>query len=721
MAIRFTQVHGTTYLNEITVEIHDEDFSGDSTGLTFTDNGLIEKSEGEYLDVIKTTNYKCSIYLDSEETLTFFDDLIEADEGRFHLVVYRDTTLLFKGRIIVDSMTKTDELNPILEFHAIDGLTLLKSVKYVGPYGNLRERIVAILNQNDVVNKMYSSSDNLLVMASNLQFDDPYYDGVSFYEHTWNSDYFFKLDKNREERLTAWEVLIESLNRYGLNLRYWKGVYYCFSAEFPGEAWNAANGYKKDGTGVAILVPGTTVNINTLALKGAKWKYENGLKTVQINAKKEFANAFFGENMIWEKLNTSYQSIGSLVHDEVYSGLVTIDVTQLLFGATGPYPPFFSVKMWIKETNFATSAVTYLRSYTQQVKHNTFQTYNMENFGSTEDYTELAYILQTGKAELKVKLPAVTYDRGIEIKFQFYQYLKYDYTAISGSPNVTTLDYNYKIKIGTEPLSEAKDLYFRATVTGDNVRELIINNLGCDYNGNDLVKTFFFDGGGSSDINKSTDRWRYSNSESWGPLEPAIVRKMLEYNEANIEKILIPCNFPLVTSESIGLPTIYLTKFVYKSITYFTYGIEIDHFKDIVRIYGFKVNAKSSKTITAFNVRSNETNPEGKETVGDTSNFGSYNEYQKGKTEVHVMDVVGDDLQLDYAIPTGSSFRSIRQSIKIFVEGVRWKQVETLVTNNANRATYTLGDDGLATFHPAIPNKTVIADIVNYFETGIST
>ncbi|MBK7789138.1 MAG: hypothetical protein IPJ54_11270 [Saprospiraceae bacterium] len=126
MAIRFTQVHGTTYLNEITVEIHDEDFSGDSTGLTFTDNGLIEKSEGEYLDLIKTTNYKCSIFLDSEETLTFFDDLIEADEGRFHLVVYRDTTLLFKGRIIVDSMTKTDELNPILEFHAIDGLTLLK-------------------------------------------------------------------------------------------------------------------------------------------------------------------------------------------------------------------------------------------------------------------------------------------------------------------------------------------------------------------------------------------------------------------------------------------------------------------------------------------------------------------------------------------------------------------------------------------------------------------
>ncbi|MBK7789139.1 MAG: hypothetical protein IPJ54_11275 [Saprospiraceae bacterium] len=96
--------------------------------------------------------------------------------------------------------------------------------------------------------------------------------------NTWNSDYFFKLDKNREERLTAWEVLIESLNRYGLNLRYWKGVYYCFSAEFPGEAWNAANGYKKDGTGVAILVPGTTVNINTLALKGAKWKYEMGLK-----------------------------------------------------------------------------------------------------------------------------------------------------------------------------------------------------------------------------------------------------------------------------------------------------------------------------------------------------------------------------------------------------------------------------------------------------------
>ena len=132
MAIRFTGTYGTTYENQITVEVHDTDFVGTSTSLNFTKEGLIEKTEGEYLDTIKTTNYKCSIYLDTDEAISFFDDLIEADEGRFHVVVYRDTTLLFKGRIIVDSMTKEDSAYPMFSFQAIDGLTLLKNVAYEG-------------------------------------------------------------------------------------------------------------------------------------------------------------------------------------------------------------------------------------------------------------------------------------------------------------------------------------------------------------------------------------------------------------------------------------------------------------------------------------------------------------------------------------------------------------------------------------------------------------
>jgi len=203
-------------------------------------------------------------------------------------------------------------------------------------------------------------------------------------------------------------------------------------------------------------------------------------------------------------------------------------------------------------------------------------------------------------------------------------------------------------------------------------------------------------------------------------LEPTLCRKMLEYYEANLVKLIIPCNFPYVTSETTGMPTVYLTRFEYKSVTYYPVGLEIDHFNDIIRLTGIKVNTKSAKAITYTNVRAEETNPQGKETAGDTSNFGNYNEYQKGKVEEHVMDVVGNDLQIDYEIPTGSSFSSIRQSISVFVDGVRWRHVETLVTDNANRSTYSLGDDGLITFHPYIPNRKVIVTIFNYFETGIS-
>lgn len=722
MAIRLTGTYGTTYYNQITVEIHDTDFAGDPGTMNLLPNGLIEKTEGEYLDVIKTTNYKVSMWLDNDDTNSYFDDLIEAEEGRFHLVVYRGSQLLFKGRIIVDSMTRDHALYPTFTFMAIDGITLLKSKKITGPSGSIKDWIIDCLNLNDVVNKMYSATDNLCVIASNLQFDDTYYDGIAFYENTWNPDYYYRLDGNKYERWTGWEILTEIFNRYGLHMRYWKGVYHIFGIEFPYEAWVGASGYKKNGTGVAILVPGTTVNIdNQVAYDGGKYMYENGLKSVQITAKKEYANAYFGENLIWEKTDTAYQSIGTIYRDTEYKALITLDATQLILNATGPYPPFFSVKMWVKETNQSTGAVTYLRTSTQQIKHTTVTVFQLDNYGASVDFTEIAYVLQTGKFEMQYKLPSVAYDRKLEFAFQFYQYLKYDYTVISGSPNVTSFDYKHTMKVGAEPLSTAKDIYFRAEVETDNVREKVINNYACDYNGNDLGKTFFFDGGGSSDRNLSTNRWRFSNSESWGPLEPALCRKLLEYNEANIVKLMIPCKMPLITSESIGLPTAYVTKFSFNSVTYFPYAIEIDHLMDIVRLSGVRVNAKSSKTITAYNVRSEETNPQGKETAGDTSNFGSYNEYQKGKCEEHIAGVTGDWIQLDYEIPTGSSYSSIRQSVSVFVEGVRWRHIETLTTNNANRSTYALDDDGKIYFWPYIPNKRVIVTINNYFETGIST
>jgi len=725
MAIRLTGTYGTTYLNQITVEIHDTDYTGDPGTMQMSANGLMEKTEGEHDVLIKTTNYTCTIFVNSEDTRAFFDALIEAEEGQFHLVVYRSSTLLFKGRIIADSMMLDDTHDPMFTFKAIDGLTLLRNVDYdttltPATPASVRYVILNCLAQSHVVQTMYDDADDLLCIASNLQFDDPYYDGVSFYENAYTPLYYYKLDGNKVEKMKAWDVLTEILSRFGLNIRYYKGVYYVFSAEFPGETWNAANGYTKDGTGTAILLPGTPVNIdNLVAYNGGKYQFENGLKSVQISAKKEYANAYFGETQIWPKSYTSYQNIGTFINGKEYKALITLDVTKLMLSATGPYPPFFSCKMWIKETNLSTLAVTYLRTTPQLTKHGFVTIYTLNNVGGTEDYNELAYILQTGKAELQFKVASAAYDRKIEIKFQFYQYLKYDYTVISGSPNVSELDYNYYVKAGEEPLSEAKDIYFQAKVDTNNTKTRNINILASDYYGNDLGKVFFWDGSGS--IVKSNNRWRYANTESWEPLEPTICRKILEYNEANLVKLLIPCKMPYVTSENSSMPTVYVNRFIYKSETYFTTGIEIDHFNDIIRLSGVKINAKTSKTVTAYNVRANVTNPQGKETAGDTSNFGSYNEYQKGKTEVHVMDVVGDDLQIDYEIPTGSSFISIRQSIRVYVDGVRWRHVETLVTDNANRATYTLDDDGLIVFHPAIPNKKVIVDIENYFETGIST
>ena len=327
MAVRFSGSYGTTFKNTINVYIHDEDYVGDIYPINkFDDAGLIEKSEGTHTDAIKPTSYKCTIYIDSNELLALFEDFISAPEGRFHLEVRRGSTLLFFGRIIVDAMALDDAFEPSFTFMAIDGVTLLKNVQYsittaTNKLANIKDIIVNCLNLNDVVTKMYSGTARLVVIASNLQFDDAYFDGEGFYNHACLHDYFFTLEKNSEERLKAWDVLVEVLNRFGLNMRYWKGAYYVFGCEYPAEMYNYVKGYDKNGDNIGTVTLATSsLTIDNMSLTGGKYYFENGLKQVQINAKKEFANAYFGENLKWVKTDNSYYSIGALPKDKVYRG-----------------------------------------------------------------------------------------------------------------------------------------------------------------------------------------------------------------------------------------------------------------------------------------------------------------------------------------------------------------------------------------------------------------
>jgi hypothetical protein len=170
MAKRFHIPFRSLLQEDWTYEIHDADFVGDSLLVKgrvdgFRLNYEAESTNGraDMFTPVLASSSTFDMLIENSDMETFITDLATSREGRFHAVVYRDSSLYWIGYIVADEVRVSDRYYPYnLSIFSIDGLSRLREVDYRNPATGLKYtgrqtalqhfyNVISILGLNGVV------------------------------------------------------------------------------------------------------------------------------------------------------------------------------------------------------------------------------------------------------------------------------------------------------------------------------------------------------------------------------------------------------------------------------------------------------------------------------------------------------------------------------------------------------------------------------------------
>lgn len=138
MAVIFTSEHQSDRERDYKIEIIDTDGGSligemvvDADGFRIEDTG---KSK-ELHDTIIAKVLSFTIQVENQDQEDWIVDLATSEEGRYVIKLYRDTVVKFIGVLVVDSVQIDNAPKPYnFKLEAVDGIRLLKGVKYVPSY-----------------------------------------------------------------------------------------------------------------------------------------------------------------------------------------------------------------------------------------------------------------------------------------------------------------------------------------------------------------------------------------------------------------------------------------------------------------------------------------------------------------------------------------------------------------------------------------------------------
>jgi len=228
-------------------------------------------------------------YAEDVYTRAFKEALIDSPEGRFYLEVRNedDNQRLFFGRIIGNSYQEADEREPEISIEAIDGMTTLKAVDYIHPsvtgYANLKQILIYLLGEIDVIDRYYISTDHVLVYATNLNNKT----GQDLLQTTYHADYFYEENNGIKRYYNCYQVLEEIMKRYNLRIHYQDGFYVVLGKETLYGTTPSYITYDKSGVSqTSTLTQSTyelTDDVTSRMLAGGTFYYEPGYKKTIIN------------------------------------------------------------------------------------------------------------------------------------------------------------------------------------------------------------------------------------------------------------------------------------------------------------------------------------------------------------------------------------------------------------------------------------------------------
>ena len=134
MAKRFTSTFYSTKNVLYRVEIWDTAFSGESSPFTISANHFQLQQSGsgdKILSHMSPTSCQFDFFVENVTHEGLITDLIDANEGRFTIAIFKTGSLYWAGQIVADIGSIEEAYYPqIFTIEATDGIGLLKTIDY---------------------------------------------------------------------------------------------------------------------------------------------------------------------------------------------------------------------------------------------------------------------------------------------------------------------------------------------------------------------------------------------------------------------------------------------------------------------------------------------------------------------------------------------------------------------------------------------------------------
>lgn len=675
---RFYKVFGTVNGDQVKVSIIDKNYSGSVMPFKIDQSGggfelAYNTNDQDPHQRIDTMTCNITIVNNNSDVQDFFEDLIDAEEGRFFIQVQNSVDqVIFIGKVVADEMTLEERPDPPIKLVAICATTDLKNIDYDHDYlgRSIKDIILYCLNKLDSAS-LYSNSEAILMTQSNIAGDTPY-SLASPFASIYVQNYFHTIENEKKKPLKCWDVINELCGRLYCKFAYEHGRWNFTGME---GMWETRTGsylfYAKNGSTISGTSPSNSlVDINDYALFGGQFRYQAGINQVLLKINKEWTNRVYGDGDFHDinypgAAHADYE-VGYLIKGEAY----TFRFFNNIIFADGldPKPYNFRVKFTVKIKDLVTNT-------------------------TVTSYYEFEYPFNTAIYDYKYDIAAQTNDSTLTTSAQIIE------VNPSGS-NVEALTCRINYKLTKNKETETTE--FKAYLDNKNVKIKTINNLACDKYGKDVAK-FYTWNGVAGDPRDLTEDWKLNSADSYSSLELAIVKHMLKYLRNIQEYYLVNLNkttaFDISTS---------LYKYEYKGQTYRIMSWKRNVLSDFVNVNMIKVGTGSTTgIITVEDVPA---------VNGNTSNFSNTITDVSTVILEEFEGVTANNITLNYVIPSNSLQSSLKNNISVFVEGVRWKHVNTIGTK---KNTYAVDPaTNKITFFRALDGATVIVILNKIFVTG---
>lgn len=603
MGIVLTHSTLSTYGAIVTVNIHDLEAGSDSTDEMSLRPNIVINGYGNINEVYDHTlpaSIQIEILKDNSAVDTFFDNLIQFQEGRFFIEIEIEGEREFLGRVVIDTVELTDEVRPFISLEAADGLAELKYIKMdKSNAGSVIEFFQYALSRISTVENFYNTTEPLLGTSVHLKSSHTDSSSGNVLERLKLNNYFYKKNTNDTiEYMTCDLMVKEFCTRFNMRLIYAKGMYWLVDYfSYVNENWNFRFFSKSSFGTVSGTAPSTAyitvhqTNAQSSILAGGKFMYEASYKRASFKVNNvEIVNKSLADG-VYLTNGAPLKYIGPLVTGvAAYILYLNFEISPI------PLPDDKRPIKWIllvitialKDgldfTRYAgldpdadiwwNSSTNYTRKLVEPGVGETINVYVPVSPGST-------FVLPMEFPEW-----SPTESRELSISYAFGGF--FDEFKQPYDPGPYTLPYNVFIDVSYDGTQNINELIFKAenntTAVKDYAKDIIASNT----HANELSR-FYYDNTGSGLITPAAADFYYG-ADSPNNLEVTVLKQLLKPISQNIKYAELVTNTK-VHRLSLFRPVKY--KLEYFFIRDYAFDVKLEKY----RFNGFKYKEDDPPTV----------------------------------------------------------------------------------------------------------------------------